>query len=359
MGTALGRRHGLMLALAAAAVAAATLAFAFRTASSPVEVRMRDRHRGMSYAHAWRDAERRGYGSAASLESLRRLRALGVNWISVSPFGFQRAPDSPVIRWGGDRFSESDARLVTVTEQAHELGIRVMLKPHIWLRPPNWVGLVKFETERDWRAWFDEYERFIVHYAALAQRARMDALCIGNELDGTTTREADWRRMIQQIRARYSGPLTYGAGVDQVSGIAFWDALEWIGVSAYYPLVNERTPSRPQLVAAWRPIVAQLDVVAARWKRPVLFTELGYPSADFGAWRQWEVGRDAPVNLRLQAEAYAAFFEAVWPQPWFAGVYWWKWFSHLDHGGAVDNDHPPHGKPAEGVLAQWWGVRPQ
>lgn len=77
METALRTRQGAVLALAAAAVAAATLAFAFRTASSPVEVRMTDRHRGMSYAHEWRDAKQRGYGSAASLESLRRLRALG------------------------------------------------------------------------------------------------------------------------------------------------------------------------------------------------------------------------------------------------------------------------------------------
>ena len=52
----------------------------------------------------------------------------------------------------------------------------------------------------------------------------------------------------------------------------------------------------------------------------------------------------------MQAEAYEAFFEAVWPQPWFGGVYWWKWFSHPGHSGAGSNDFELENKPAERVV---------
>jgi hypothetical protein len=64
---------------------------------------------------------------------------------------------------------------------------------------------------------------------------------------------------------------------------------------------------------------------------------------------------DAPVNLQVQADAYAAFFETVWRQPWFGGVYWWKWFSDPDDGGTENNDYTPRRKPAELVLQQYFG----
>jgi hypothetical protein len=308
------------------------------------------RHRGMSYAHAWRRSENRGYGTRESEESLRILSDLGVNWISVTPFGFQDRPEEPGIRWGGRRFSETDESLSQATRQAHALGIKVMLKPHVWLRPPNWVGLVAMGSEEAWAAWFANYEAFILHYATLAQTAGMDALCIGNELEKTTVRETEWRRLISRIRRVYRGPLTYGAGGYEVYEVPFWDALDFIGVSAYYPLANDPAPARTALVAAWQPIVARLAALSRRWQRPVVFTELGYRSAAAGAGRQWEWRRTTPVALGVQADAYQAFFEAVWDQPWFGGVYWWKWLSYPAHGGPQDNDYSPRNKPAEEVL---------
>jgi hypothetical protein len=54
-------------------------------------------HRGMSYAHAMRDG--RGYGSEDSARSLQRLADLGVEWITITPFGFQREAAAPGFRW--------------------------------------------------------------------------------------------------------------------------------------------------------------------------------------------------------------------------------------------------------------------
>src|SRR5438093_1931236 len=305
------------------------------------------KHRGVCYAHSLRAG--RGYGSPDSEWALRRLAALGVNWISITPFAFQRSPRDTALGWSPDRFGETDVRLREVTAQAHALEIRVMLKPHVWLRPPHWPGSIEHDSESDCRAWFESYREFILHYAALAESARIDALCVGNELEKTTACEADWREIIGSVRRVYHGPLTYGATTSEAEAIKFWDALDFIGVSAYYPLVEAPSPSRADLAAAWRPHRARLVALAVRWRRPVVFTEIGYPSADFGAWKQWEVPRDARVNRELQATAYEAFFDDVWPEPWFGGAYWWKWFSHPG-AGEPENQFEPKGKPAEGVL---------
>jgi hypothetical protein len=310
-------------------------------------------HRGMSYAHAMRHGQ--GYGSDASARSLRKLKDLGVEWISITPFGFQRDAAAPGFRWfaaGARGAGETDESLQAVTLQAHALGLKVMLKPHIWLRPPQWPGSIEPRSEADWAAWFDAYEEFAVHYAALAQREGMDAFCVGNELAKTTVRQAPWRRVIASARKAYAGPITYGAEGEEVFRVPFWDALDFIGVSAYYPLMSAASPGRAALAEAWQPVADRLRALSARERRRVVFTELGYRSAPFAAWRHWEIEDTSPVDLRAQAEAYEAFFQAVWGQPWFGGVYWWKWFSHPAHSGPASNDFELENKPAEAVVGR-------
>jgi hypothetical protein len=313
----------------------------------------------MSYAHAMRPG--RGYGSEASAESLQRLKELGVTWISITPFGFQRRPQDTTFRWFGGvstGYGESDERLLGVTRQAHALGLKVMLKPHIWLRPPDWPGSIEPAGEDGWSEWFRTYREFILHYAILARMTGIDALCIGNELEKTTARSREWRSVIAAVRAAYPGPLTYGASFEEVFRVPFWDALDFIGVSAYFPLVDESSPGRARLAAAWTAVADKLAGLSAATGRKVVFTELGYRSADLGAWKQWEVPRGAPVNLALQADAYAAFFDAVWPREWMGGVYWWKWFSYSGHGGPGSNDYELEGKPAEEVVRRFYRAAP-
>jgi len=316
---------------------------------SPGDVFAEGKHRGACFAHAMRGG--RGYGSPDSEASLRALAAMGVRWISITPFGFQGTNDSTEIRWGGQRIAESDDRLRAVTAQARALGLKVMLKPHIWLRPPAWPGSINHATDAAWAQWFAAYRAFILHYAALAQDAGMDAFCIGNELQYASLEDGQWREVIAGVRKVYAGPITYGATAEEVTGVPFWDAVDFIGVSAYFPLVAEETPSRAALAAAWRPVSDRLRGLSARHGKRVVFTEIGYRSADFAAWRHWEITDAAAVNLPAQANAYAAFFETVWTEDWMGGAYFWKWFSHPGHSGPDDNDFEFEGKPAASIVA--------
>jgi len=306
------------------------------------------KQRGMSFAAA--NPSRGTYGTAASDESLRELQAIDVDWISIMPFGFHRG--SADLSWGGDQVWESDESLVAVTRQAHARGMRVLLKPHVWgrseLRMESW-------TTEEWRKWFDDYGRFAEHYARLARDMKADAYCIGNEQKIASGHEKEWRDIIARVRAIYRGPLTYGANFDEVFDVAFWDALDWIGVSGYFPLSDAATPTRAELIAAWQPILARLEQLSKRTGRPVVFTEIGYRSADRAASRQWELSRDAPVNLEAQKIAYEAFFEAVWPKPWVAGAYPWKWFSYPNHGRGDSNDYDFEHKPALEVVRRAYG----
>jgi hypothetical protein len=263
------------------------------------------------------------------------------------PFGFQR--DGASIAMGG---WETDDSIRATIAQAHALEIRVLLKPHLWSREE-----IRYQTFSDdeWERWFADYESFLVHFATLARDANADALSIGNELKVASQHEARWRALIARVRAIYSGPITYGANFDEVLAVPFWDALDWIGVSAYFPLSPSAHPAREELVEAWQPIAAQLEALVAKHRKPVLFTEIGYRSANGAAWRQWEIPRDAPLNLEAQRTAYEAFFETIWPRPWLLGAYPWKWFSYPGHTTLESNDYEFEGKPAMEVIRRAYG----
>lgn len=306
------------------------------------------KQRGMNYACAFDRTRDVRYGSPASAESLRELQKLGVNWIAITPFGFHRG--TPEIHFGGERVWETDDSLVAATKQAHDLGMRVMMKPHLWSRGGDEV--MQSWSDEQWRTFFATYEPFIVHYATIARDSGADALSVGNELKHSTRFEAEWRRIIARVRSIYRGPITYGANFDEVFDIRFWDAVDWIGVSGYFPLVDAPAPDRAALVRAWQPLVARLGELSKKEQRPIVFTEIGYRSCDSAAWRQWEIPRHAQLNLDAQRDALAAFFEAVWPQPWLAGAYVWKWESYPNHSGPKNDDYFIEHKPAADVVRE-------
>jgi hypothetical protein len=153
-----------------------------------------------------------------SAADLAHLPELGVNWIVQTPFGWQETIDAPavdLITGAGIWWGERDIGIETTTRLARERGIRTLLKPHVWLRRREggvWRGEIAMRSEEDWRRWFASYERFILHYAALAERLGIEALAIGTELHTTAVeRPDDWRRLIAAIRRTYSGHLTYSA----------------------------------------------------------------------------------------------------------------------------------------------------
>jgi hypothetical protein len=289
-------------------------------------------------------------------EALAPLPDLGVSWISQTPFGWCPARDSPalyMVAEGHGLWGESDAGLTETARFARAHGIRTLLKPHLWVRRA-WVGQLEMRTEADWRAFFGAYESFIVHYAELAQRERFEALAVGTELMRTTSRSADWRRVIARVRQVYGGPLTYCAAWNEAEAIEFWDDLDFIGVQAYYPLGAQPQPQVSEIRTAWAPIAARLAALAARTGRPVVFTEAGYKSLAGGLAAPWEWSTEGALDLALQRDAYQALFDVFWGQPWFGGTFMWKWHPHVGRPAQPPERHArdftPQGKPALDVL---------
>lgn len=298
------------------------------------------------------------------------IAALGATDITLIPFAFQETPHTPALRLhtDGGWYSESTAGIRDLAARAKERGMGVILKPHIWIGHYSADGqerdAIGFEADAGWRAWEAQYRAFILYYARLA--AEMDArvLVIGSELRRVAReRTAFWRDLIAEVRATYDGRLTYAANwSDDLTEIRFWDALDYVGVQAYFPLAPEAVRadslSVERLAQGWARHADELQRLHRRTGRPVLFTEIGYRSAPDAASAPWrwpeDGGRHEPADPELQARCYRAFFHALGEARWLAGAIVWKWHPAPEANRPVG--FTPQDKPAAEVLRQGFGA---
>ena len=140
--------------------------------------------------------------------------------------------------------------------------------------------------------------------------------------------------------------------------IPFWHLMDYIGIDAYFPLSNAKTPSVGELLFAWEGPKHRLKVLSDSVGKKLIFTEMGYRSINHTAWKQWEF-ENAPdhenVNLKAQENGYSAIFKCFWDQQWFAGGFLWKWKIPDDKAGGIKrSDYSPQNKPVEKLIKKWY-----
>ncbi len=167
--------------------------------------------------------------------------------------------------------------------------------------------------------------------------------------------EAHWRDVAKRARNVFSGRLTLAANFDNYHEVAFWDALDFIGINAYFPLRESlETPlSEAGLTDAWQEIFAKIDAFRSTHEltQPVVFTELGYtrwqgvtvaPWSSQGFIPLWDPDgltendraffwSAQPIEPQERALAMRALHQ-LWNQGRadLAGVLYWKLSSRID-----------------------------
>jgi hypothetical protein len=208
-------------------------------------------------------------------------------------------------------------------------------------------------TEADWKLLEESYSLFILEYAQLAEEVNAEVFCIGTELEEFVKNRSEyWSLLIKEIRAIYSGKLTYAANWDEFWRTPFWTEVDYIGIDAYFPVSKMQTPTIEDCIKGWEKHKQGLKEFSENLNRPILFTEYGYRSVDYTGKEPWRYDRSmTTVNLEAQNNATKALFDTVWKEDWFAGGYLWKWF--IDHdkvGGLENNQFTPQNKPVEEII---------
>lgn len=299
------------------------------------------------------------------MQAIDEMAHLGFNCVEIATPAFQTdgASDKIRIETGPDRGPSKD-QLVALLRHARRRGLTTALMPQILFTHPRgneWRGKIHPES---WDPWWHSYRQVIDYFVTIANDAHVDIFSIGSELLSTERQADRWAQLIDHVRNRFTGQLTYSTNWDHYHVPTIWHRVDMIGISGYWDMTvgaDNDPPSHDDLSQRWHGIREQLTAFAADQNKPILFTEIGYPALPWALKDPWNyVNKDAtPADPAPQALGYEAFL-AAWqdllidqPDPaLLAGVFFYAWDPYHS-GGEHDYGYGVKGKPALGILKRW------
>jgi hypothetical protein len=314
--------------------------------------------KGMTYG--W-TASRGGYRQPYAVESLQKLKETGSEWVALSFWTYQENVFSTDIPFDYG-YTVTDRDIEFAVKEAKKLGLKVCLKPVVNSKDGIWRAHIGFPDEEStshlyWDRWFRSYTHFLCHYAELAEELGCEMFCVGCEMVKTESKTAHWRSVIEQVRKVYNGPLTYNANHGTEEGVHWFDAVDIIGTSAYYPVGTIPGESEENMIRNWLPVRKKLQKLHAKFNKPVVFMEIGCRSALGCATMPWDFSHtDLPVSEEEQARFYSSVIKVFWDEPWFGGFFWWDWSTKLYplEEAQQNAGFDIYGKKAERILKEWY-----
>ena len=275
------------------------------------------------FTYGWM-ARRGAYRTEKAIQSQDKLFGLGVNWICLA-FPVMQQTFSSTRIYFDYRTTITDKDLIFVINRAHERGIKVCLKPVINCEDGMWRAYIDFPDgdmlgrDRYWNEWFESYCAFLCHYAELAQDTGCEMFCIGCEMSGTERKEEHWRSLIEKVRGIYKGPIVYNTNHGREDMVNWFDAVDYIGISAYYKVGRKPSDSKESMLTVWNRVNSRMEELYRKYNKQIIFMEIGCRSAKGCAMMPWDfVHKDLPWDEDEQAVFYESCLEACHDKEWFA-----------------------------------------
>ncbi len=292
-----------------------------------------------------------------------------VEWIVHTPYLFQKTHKSTELKvydYSDFQNIEKENYEKDLLNSTRACNIKCVVKPLIWIEHPEkgeWRGSIRFDSEADWNSWSGNYRKIILEQAKACEAMKVEAFCVGTELSSIVKTHPDFlRKLIKEVRSVYSGIVLYAANWDEeYEMVPFWDEVDYIGISAYFPLSKKSFPSVRKIKRGWRKHLPGIKSISKKHNKQIVFTEVGYRSTSQAAIRPWEWVKDAhslgeKTSPKTQANCYEALFQTCWDEDWFAGVLLWDWkIGTMAEGDRMDISFHTQGKEAEELIAWWFG----
>lgn len=282
-------------------------------------------------------------------DSLKTMvECTGANAVILVPNGLQDTAHSENITYDCEA-NVSDEELKEMIAYAKSLGLMVLLKPTVNCKNGTWRAFIRFfdedvPCEPKWGNWFASYTEFQLHYAAIAEETGCEMFIAGCEMVMTEHREAEWRTLIHEIKQVYHGPVSYNTDKYQEHNVSWWDCVDVISSSGYYPIDD------------WQTQLDRIEKVVKKYQKPFFFAEVGCMSTKGSNLvpNDWTVRGD--VDLKGQADWYETMFDAIQKYPWVNGCGVWSWDGELYSETAAKKHryYEIYQKPAQQVVSKFY-----
>lgn len=243
----------------------------------------------------------------------------------------------------------SDNELIEMIKFAKTLGLKVILKPAVNVKDGTWRAHINFfdidvPCEPKWSDWFKSYTNYQLHYAKIAEATKCEMLIVGCEMVQTERREQEWRKLVADVRTAYHGPITYNTDKYQEGNVKWWDAVDVISSSGYYPIHD------------WENQLDRIEAIITPFNKPFFFAEAGCPSRTGSSSVPNDWGLEGTVNMKEQEEYYQVMFEKTNERSWVQGFGLWDWSALLyqEENAKMDDGYGVYGKPSEKVIKEYY-----
>lgn len=262
----------------------------------------------------------------------------------------QDTAQSTEIDYKGDHLI-SDEELVELIKYAKSKGLKVILKPTVNVKNGTWRAHISFFDEEvpgepTWASWFKSYEAYQVHYAKIAEETKCYMMIVGCEMVQSEKREEEWRHLIKKVKSIYFGLVTYNTDKYQEGNVGFWDALDVISSSGYYP------PER------FEKELERIKKVIDQHNKPFFFAEAGCPSVEGSMAEPNNWALVGKVSVKEQETYYKYMFKMLKANPWVRGIGLWDWGVHLhtEEEAQRNAGYGVYNKPAEKIVQEYFDL---
>ena len=276
------------------------------------------------------------------------IERTGANTVILVPAGLQETAQSVVIDYHSEN-TPSDEELRSFIRYCKEQGLQAFLKPTVNCKNGTWRAHINFfdedvPCEPKWSEWFAAYTDFQLHYAVIASEENCEMFITGCEMVMTEHREAEWRELIKAVKQVYTGPVSYNTDKYQEHNVKWWDCVDVISSSGYYPVDD------------WENQLDRIEKVVKKYNKPFFFAESGCMSTEGSKYVPNDWGLPGGVDLDGQAQWYEQALTAISKRDWVGGIALWSWDGKIytQEEAAVHRYYEIYEKPAEGVLKGWF-----
>ena len=306
---------------------------------------------------------------------LSKIATIGSNYVVFSPTWTATRNSLPYLEGlPGSDISWSDMQTSII--RAGQNNLNVALFPRVNF--PNGAAAYWATAKRDdgwWTSWYDRYHRYMMQVADWAALTGVKTIIIGDPMlnpsmssgilaDGSSANapadaDSQWRQLVQDIRARFSGTILGAVASPSTTAVPAWlDSVDGIYVLYSPPLAQVSNATVQDLEAIIQQNLEQsLYPALSKFNKPV-WLAMNYPSSNNAfvgctdtlgsCLDDWGNGQ---VDLDTQSHIYNAAIITAARESWISGF-----VARNNEPIAAIQDASPSilSKPANDVLWFWY-----
>jgi hypothetical protein len=315
-------------------------------------------------------------GSDWAKDQVDKMVETGVKWVVLCPTVMQDTAHS-TRQYRDFEVTPNDHELYVITDYMHDRGLKVQLRPmletqdgcgrlQVWFQPDR--ERIPGRVSDHWQRWFASMRLRSLHYARIAADTGCEMYGLDSELDRTIDHSRQWREAVEAVRSVYSGPVTschttHCGLIDYEKVLAdrshWWHDLDLLTLSCYARGADHPGASVEEIMGNLKPELERFRRFAEIYQKPLAFGECGCTSSYGGAMTPSGWQGEGGYSPNEQANYLEALLRTFWFEPWWHGMFWWKWDEQnvrpafLDDP-AGDKGFTLYGKPAADVMREWF-----